>query len=127
MLDENAKQPINDGVQMLLNRMDSHPEEFMQDLQGSDTRWDWVLDRIQHRMQQTLEGSPNAKWVLPFLTDDEVQALYAKYIQINRDLFKQSVMKELLCMEQGYGRPLPLTAYEKALMHSENKNPPPWR
>lgn len=95
------------GVQILLNRMDSHPEEFLSthlvnrtDTLGSGGRWDWVFNRILNRKSKRASGDKTADLILPFLTDGEIDALYDRYVQLNRDCFKQAVMEELLAGEE---------------------------
>jgi hypothetical protein len=96
----------DDGVQILLNRMESHPEEFISNKLlissnslKSDTRWDWVFQRIVTRKTKHLQGDKTSALILPFLSDEEVDALYARYIELNRDCFKQEVMRVLLAQD----------------------------
>ena len=80
---------MNAGVEILLKRMDSHPEEF----RGLDShikslapnvnenRWRWVL-------AAALEGK--------FLTDEEKTMLHDKLSSIQGEAFTAAVMRELM-------------------------------
>lgn len=85
---------MNQGVQMLLARMDSHPEEFSPQFgaDGLENRWVWVMDDVQRRVC----GRDLAVVPLPFLSDEEAQTLYDKFVALQGDAFTQYVMRELL-------------------------------
>lgn len=93
---------MNQGVELLLQRMDSHPEEF--NAYNSDKRvrekWHWVMGSIKTRMD-FMARSPNDDPVthfesLGFLTDREILILYDKYMSIQADSFSRRVMATLL-------------------------------
>lgn len=91
----------NQGVQIILNRMQSHPEEFVDDRKFANienNRWSWVVEkvitRVEHKHQTT--SSHGYRIPLPFLTNDEVDALYDKYMSIQGEAFTHRVMRELL-------------------------------
>lgn len=93
----------DDAVQILLNRMDSHPEEFYSTHLFSrnltlpvDGRWDWLFAYVLTRKNKMPDEPEAAKLVLPFLSDAEVNILYDRFVRINRKLFKTVVMDALL-------------------------------
>lgn len=77
---------MNDGVKILLARMDSHPEEFadlfVQDQGRTHGRWGMVL-----RIVRDTGG---------FLSEEDKTALLDKYHSIQGNNFTQCVMRELL-------------------------------
>jgi hypothetical protein len=97
----------NKGVQILLNRMESHPEEFIRapmilrpTMPRGLMRWDWVLEPILRRVANNHANTHDQRIDLPFLTDNEVNALYDKYLRIQGDAFTNRVMGELLIDER---------------------------
>lgn len=87
----------NKGVLILLNRMDSHPEEFTERRNlGARTRWDWLIEQVTRRVFNGHKGDSNYRLDLPFLTDAEVDALYDKYQQTQGQAFTNRIMSELL-------------------------------
>ncbi len=83
---------------MLLARMDSHPEEFTFSFgpEVTDTsRWWHIMKRILARVQLggPTDSSPPA---MPFLSDEEVRAVYDKYANMQGDAFTQYMMRALL-------------------------------
>jgi hypothetical protein len=86
----------NKGVQMLINRMDSHPDEFTRRKSLHPGRWDWVLEQIIRRVEHNHKNTDNYRIELPFLTNEEVDALYDKFMSIQGDAFTHRVMRELL-------------------------------
>ena len=77
---------LNQGVQILLARMDSNPEEFTT-VRG---KWDWVMEGVNRRV------AGKDKDVLAYLTNEEAQALYDKMQVLARDGFTRNVMATLL-------------------------------
>lgn len=87
---------MNKGVQILIERMSSHPEEFLPDLHGNyPHKWRGTLAHIQNR---ATKREPADAYIqsLPFLTDAEITALWAKMQSLRRDLFTRQVMSTLL-------------------------------
>lgn len=84
---------MNRGVEILLARMDSHPEEFehMRNRDGFG-RWDFVISLMLDR-HHTNHSQPAA---LPFLSNQEIDALYQKYMSVQGNAFTKRVMRELL-------------------------------
>jgi hypothetical protein len=75
---------MNQGVQILLDRMDTNPEEF-DDYAG---KWGDVIGAVHIRKEK------NEK-TLPFLTDSEVNALYEKLEDVRRENFTADVLRRL--------------------------------
>ncbi len=94
----------NQGVQILLNRMQSNPEEF---LRGATLtgRWDWLLEQVVHRVEHRHKSDDNYRVQLPFLTNEEVDALYDKWMSMQGDAFTHRIMRELLEDEADSGMP----------------------
>lgn len=86
----------NKGVEILLNRMKSHPEEFM----GS-TRWDWVIFPLLDRVHGFVSTTHHIRTPLPFLSDEEINSLYDAYMALQGDAFSKRVMRELLVADGG--------------------------
>lgn len=85
---------MNKGVEILLNRMDSHPDEFAYSQRSpmlllKTDRWKWVIEPLMGRIKGDANG-------LPWLTDQEAQLLYTKLVSVQRDAFTSAVMRELL-------------------------------
>lgn len=77
---------MNQGVEILLSRMDSNPDEFT----TARGKWDWIMDGVNRRV------AGKDKDVLAYLTDEEAQVLYDKMQLLARDGFTRSVMETLL-------------------------------
>ena len=87
----------NKGVEILLNRMDSHPEEFTERRNlGSRTRWDWLIEQVSRRVINSHKSDSKYRLDLPFLSDKEVDALHDKYQQLQGQAFTNRIMSELL-------------------------------
>jgi hypothetical protein len=105
-MEERVLMVQNKGVQILLNRMESHPDEFT-GLGGLNSgRWSWVMDPVvtrmdhKHGVMTDFERHQKVRTPLPFLTDAEVEALYDKFMSIHGDNFTKRVMYDLLQDEQ---------------------------
>lgn len=81
---------MNAGVEILLNRMDSHPEEF----QGLDTHIRGLNTTfgIEHRWEHYLQAAFNGR----FITDEERTLLSNKLSSIQGGAFTHAVMRELM-------------------------------
>lgn len=89
---------MNKGVQILLQRMESHPQEFVPDLHSQyPHKWRMLLTKVDNRMHhaKSKHGEPYMP-ELTFLQDDEIQALHSKLQSIRGDLFTKEVMNTLL-------------------------------
>ena len=74
---------MNEGVQILLARMETHPEEFM-----SNGKWHFVNDAIKQER-------------LGFLYPEEVEALTKGLREVHREKFTSTVLKKLTETGQG--------------------------
>jgi hypothetical protein len=89
----------NKGVQILLNRMESNPEEFTarpNRTLTAENRWEWVIDKVINRIDNNHKNTDNYRMQLRFLTNEEVEALYDKYMSIQGEAFTRAIMQELL-------------------------------
>lgn len=85
------KDVMNQGVQILLDRMDTNPEEFEE---GSYSKWSDIVQAVHARVKERTEGKDYGK-PLPFLTDPEVNALYDKLEDVRRENFTADVLRRL--------------------------------
>jgi hypothetical protein len=84
---------MNKGVQILLERMSSNPDEFIPDIHGRyPTKWSDMMMGIQMRASK----DKDYKDQLPFLNDWEIEALWRKMHEIQGELFVKQVMNRLL-------------------------------
>jgi hypothetical protein len=83
------KDVMNEGVQILLDRMDTNPEEF-EDYSG---KWGDIIGAVHARKSIPDGHSKDAP--LPFLTDPEVNALYDKLEDVRRENFTSDVLRRL--------------------------------
>ena len=89
---------MNKGVQILLERMDSHPQEFWTD----NPKWMGILNVIVKRARKLNDETPLALKATSeilretFLTDEEVIVLHNKLQTVLAEEFTQTVMKRLL-------------------------------
>jgi hypothetical protein len=90
---------LSEGVQLLLQRMESHPDEF--DLDRG--KWASELNVVYARVS----GKTPPQRAEPWLSTAEVEALWNKYVEIKQRDFHGHVMKKLFDDEEG----LPLDAY----------------
>ena len=91
---------MNQGVQILLERMRSNPDEFVPDLMGNYPRkWRNIIQEIEYRTKSK-NIKPKVDEILviplPFLTDEEVDAVWSGMQQLQGDLFTKKVMGILL-------------------------------
>jgi hypothetical protein len=84
---------MNKGVQILLERMSSNPDEFIPDLRnGYPPKWRDILMGVQMRASRDKDYADQ----LPFLNDREIKALWEKMQSLQGDLFTKRVMNTLL-------------------------------
>jgi hypothetical protein len=84
---------MNKGVQILLERMRSNPDEFIPTLRdGYPAKWRDILLSVEMRTN----GGKDYKDQLPFLNDEEVKALWDGMQQLQGDLFTKKIMNTLL-------------------------------
>jgi hypothetical protein len=83
------KDVMNQGVQILLDRMDTNPEEF-EDYSG---KWGDIIGAVHAR--KSIPDGHSKDSPLPFLTDPEVNALYDKLEDVRRENFTADVLRRL--------------------------------
>lgn len=84
---------MNQGIEILIARMDSNPEEFVPDLRnGYPPKWRDIMLSVEMRVS----GGKEYKDQLPFLKDEEVKALWEKLQSLQGELFTKRVMNTLL-------------------------------
>jgi hypothetical protein len=82
---------MNKGVQILLERIKSNPEEFAPDITGRyPEKWRNILQQVQARANGEV---PN---YLDFLPDAEIQELWRAMQSVRGDQFTKQVMNTLL-------------------------------
>jgi hypothetical protein len=94
---------LSEGVQLLLQRMESHPDEF--DLDRG--KWASELNVVYTRVS----GKTPPQRAEPWLSTAEVEALWDKYVEIKQRDFHGHVMKKLFDDEEER----PLDAYGLSL------------
>ena len=87
---------MNKGVEILLERMTSNPDEFVPPVPGvfEPIKWSEIISSVYAR-KHGREGHP-PYYDLSFLSDEEVDALFNKLQSIRGDHFTKSVMSTLL-------------------------------
>ena len=89
---------MNKGVQILLERMSSNPDEFIPTLRdGYPTKWRDILLSIEMRTN----GGKDYRDQLSFLNDKEIKALWEKMQSLQGELFTKRVMNTLLQGAEG--------------------------
>jgi len=73
---------MNQGVEILLSRMDSNPEEFLTGNKAG--KWQHLLEKYE-----------------PYMTEEECKAVRAKYNALKMSKFTEVVLKELLEEDDG--------------------------
>ena len=85
---------MNEGVRILLERMETHPQEFNY---GVHEKWVDIVEDVVQRSKGKADS-------VPFLNDDEVKALYDKLRDLERNEFTAKVLRKLAdTPEQDYG------------------------
>lgn len=90
---------MNKGVQILLERMQSNPEEFIPDWRGDyPPKWKRKLDAIARRATHIHATKKDHDYYpeLPFLSDDEILELWQAMQNLLANQFTEEVMATLL-------------------------------
>jgi murein tripeptide amidase MpaA len=94
---------MNKGVEILLERMESNPDEFTNEYSANttiaDRKWGDIAEKIHMRMTaitQDPETKPYYKHQLDFLTDEEIIALHNKLKDVRAEAFTREIMGRLL-------------------------------
>jgi hypothetical protein len=84
---------MNKGVQILLERMRSNPDEFVPNVNGHyPDKWRRIIMAVEMRTN----GGKDYKDQLPFLSNEEIKALWDGMQQLQGELFTKRVMNILL-------------------------------
>lgn len=90
---------MNKGVEILLERIDSTPEEFGYDDPLFSRKWRDITERIEQRYQSII-GNPDIPrhyaYQLDFLEDEEITTLHNKLKTLRAEEFTKEVMSRLL-------------------------------
>ena len=90
---------MNQGVQILLERMESNPDEFTEaSVISKANKWANIIVGVRMRMDKII-NNPDERYTfdeLSYLTNEEVLALDAKLTDIRRDAFTKNVMSTIL-------------------------------
>ena len=97
---------MNEGTKLLLQRMESHPQEFYYDYTSDhysqdELKWAALLGHLNDRadyMKREAAGESviDRRKALPFMPDDEVELLRAKWESLQTDAFAHSVMRTIV-------------------------------
>jgi len=87
---------MNQGVEILLARMDSNPDEFVSYGEYVVGKWDWIMRDVQKRALGNRVDLEDGVVRIPFLSDEEVKALWNKVESLRADQFTKKVMRTLL-------------------------------
>jgi hypothetical protein len=84
---------MNKGVQILLERMNSNPDEFIPSVLGDyPAKWRDIILAVHMRTN----GGKDYADQLPFLNDKEIKTLWHKMQELQGELFTKQVMNTLL-------------------------------
>jgi hypothetical protein len=90
---------MNKGVEILLERIDSTPEEFGYDDPLFSRKWRDITERVEQRYQAII-GNPDIPrhyaYQLDFLEDEEITTLHNKLKTLRAEEFTKNVMGRLL-------------------------------
>lgn len=94
---------MNQGIEIILARMDSNPDEFITDGWHIPSKWSWVMVNLCHRAYRLVNpkdentvGLAHGIEVLPFLNNDEILTVYKKFTALQGQAFTGVVLKTLL-------------------------------
>lgn len=86
---------MNKGVEILLERMKEFPEEFVDDNGEFGGRWNEIVSNVFHRKKVLKNLFVGTDIPLPYLNDEEIDALTAGLVGIHRDRFTGDIIEEL--------------------------------
>lgn len=90
------KEEFSTGVKILLQRMETHPEEFYSDTVSrtiiSPTIWHSLISSVLASKLNSQTPQDN----IFFLTEEEANALFEGYKKVRRKLFDDYVMRNIL-------------------------------
>ena len=89
---------MHKSMEILMARMESHPEEFdlvfRQVQLNPDKRWDFVIKPLLERAESMMRGEPSFQ--LGFLSNEEVSIVFRKLMGIQGDMMLERVLNETL-------------------------------
>ena len=89
---------MHKGMEILMARMDSHPDEFDVTFRHTKlnyrSRWEFLLKPLMARCEAMARGEPS--FDLAFLSDREVGEVFHKLMSVQGDACTHMVMNELL-------------------------------
>ena len=89
---------MHKSMEILMARMESHPEEFdlvyRQAQLNPDKRWDFVIRPLLERAESMVRGDPSFQ--LGFLSNEEVSIVFRKLMTVQGDFMLERVMNEAL-------------------------------
>ena len=91
---------INEGVKLILARMESNPEEFTKNHQTGWTKWHDIMSEVIVRVEGTTVLGRQTH--VSCLTQEEVEMLYNKYQSLRRNEFTSLVLRMITTGERGY-------------------------
>lgn len=97
---------MDEVVDLLIKRMDSNPEEFCYGwdpdtdnnlyVEGHRApKWRQVVYQMRQRVGELMRDA-NMPKPLPFLSDEQIERLYTKYIEVQGNEFEKYVLRTLL-------------------------------
>lgn len=88
---------MNEGVKLLIDRMESNPEDFAErDFDDNGKMSRGKFRSIADLLRKRLSGESAAWDAMNVLTTEEIEALTAAYLQMERKRFTNSIMAKLL-------------------------------
>lgn len=98
---------MNKGVELIIARMESNPDEFVRPNEYSlpPSKWASIMESVRKRTQAIMgePDHPNDGKYLAYLPDDEILAIWTKYQSLKADQFTNSVMQILLKGDDAVG------------------------
>jgi len=89
---------MHKSMEILMARMESHPEEFDLTFKATqlnpEKRWEFIIKPLMARAEAMVRGEPC--FLLGFLSDEEVGQVFQKLMYAQGDLTTQRIMNELL-------------------------------
>ena len=83
---------MHKSMEILMARMESHPEEFdlvyRQAQLNPDKRWDFVIKPLLERAESMMRGNPSFQ--LGFLSNDEVSIVFRKLMRVLDETFQKA-------------------------------------
>ena len=87
---------MHKSMEILMARMESHPEEFdlvyRQAQLNPDKRWDFVIRPLLERAESMVRGDPSFQ--LGFLSNEEVSIVFRKLMDVQGDFMLKRVLDE---------------------------------